>query len=222
MSRSWSLDGISTCDLSDACDALGFKAPMTGVVKPVWRCGPICGPVVTLKISPTGPTEIVIGTLEPIMAAKPGDILLVDAAGDMSNNTIGSLASMVAAHRRLAGAVVEGCVRDVQGIEELEFPVYARGTVVPSVRGRVGIEAINGPVSLGGMTVHPGWIVAADANGSIALPPEVAEEAFAKARRAVEIEKDIFARIRDGADPVQLHWDLNYVASMKDQLTTAQ
>lgn len=220
MAQEWSLEGVSTCDLSDACDALGFKPPNTGAVKPVWNCPPICGPVVTLKLSPTGKTEIVIGTLVPIMAAEAGSILLVDGGRDTNNNTVGSLASMVAAHRRLAGAVVEGCVRDVQGIEELAFPVYALGTVVPSVRGRVGIEAVNEPVSLGGLMVEPGWILAADRNGAVAFPADLATEAFRIARRAVEIEKDIFAKIRTGADPVQLHWDLNYVASMKNQLST--
>jgi 4-hydroxy-4-methyl-2-oxoglutarate aldolase len=215
------LDGVTTCDLSDACDAIGVAAATTGAIKPVWNCGPICGPVTTLKLSPTGKTEIVIGTLVPIMGASKGAVLLVDADGDTERNTIGSLASMVSVHRGLAGAIVNGCVRDLQGIEELRFPVYARGTVVQSVRGRVGIEAINEPVSLGGRTVAPGWIAAADRNGIIAFPADVAPEVIRAARRAVEIEKDIFAQIRSGADPVKLHEDLRYTSSMKDQLTSS-
>jgi regulator of RNase E activity RraA len=176
---------VTTCDLSDACDALGVAAASTGSIKPVWGCAPICGPLVTLKLSPSGKTEIVIGTLVPIMAA-----------------------------------VVDGCVRDLQGIEELKFPAYARGTVVHSVRGRVGIEAINEPVSLGGRHVAPGWIAAADRNGVIAFPADVAPEVIRAARRAVEIEKDIFSRIRAGADPVKLHEDLKYTSSMEEQLAT--
>jgi regulator of RNase E activity RraA len=215
------MDGVTTCDLSDACDALGIEPAVSGAIKPVWNCGPICGPVVTLKVSPTGTTEIVIGTLVPIMAAEKGAVLLVDAGGNTEHNTIGSLASMVGAHRGLAGAVVDGSVRDLQGIEELRFPVYARATVVQSVRGRVGIDAINEPVSLGGRAVPPGWIAAADRNGIIAFPVEAANDLFRMARRAVEIEKDIFAQIRSGADPVKLHEDLRYTSSMKDQLTSA-
>ena len=121
--------GISTCDLSDACDALGVTAATSGQIKAAYPgCPPICGPVFTCRMSPKGEKEIVIGTIEPILAADPGSIFLVDAGGDMENNTVGSLVAVVAAELRMAGAISDGCVRDVQGSMALGFPMYRRSS----------------------------------------------------------------------------------------------
>lgn len=211
---------VSTCDLSDACDALGIAAVTTGQVKAVFAgCRPICGPVVTCRMSPTGAKEIVIGTIEPLLTADPGSIFLIDADGNMQHNTIGSLVTVVAVQSRMAGAVVDGCVRDVQGTAALGFPTYARGTVVQSVRGRVGIESINEPVRLAGQQVEPGSIAAADANGVIVFPAEHAFEIFKAAYRAAAVERKIVQQMLDGADFIAAHKALKYDATMKDQLT---
>ena len=211
---------ISTCDLSDGCDALGIVAVTSGAIKGVYpACPPICGPVVTCKMSPTGKKEIVIGTIEPIIAAEPGSIFLIDAGGNMQHNTIGSLVTIVAVQSRMAGAIVDGCVRDVQGTTALNFPTYARGTVVQSVRGRVGIDSINESVTFAGQTVAPGAIAAADVNGVIIFPAADAVRIFKAAFRAAAVERKIIDQIINGADFIAVHKALKYDASMKDQLT---
>ena len=169
-------------------------------------------------MSPAGKIEIVIGTIGPLLSAAPGSIFLVDAGGNMELNTIGSLVAVVAVQSRLAGSIVDGCVRDVQGMEALAFPVYARGTVVPSVRGRMAIESINQPVQFAGHEVDAGWIAAADANGVILFPPQQARAVFAHAWRAVALEKKIFEQIAQGGDAIALHKDMKYDLSMKEQL----
>ena len=73
----------------------------------------------------------------------------------MQRNTIGSLVTAVAVQARMSGAIVDGCVRDVQGTVSFNFPTYSRGTVVQSVRGRIGIETINNPVRFAGQKVNP-------------------------------------------------------------------
>ena len=210
---------ITTCDLSDACDALGIVPATTGAVKGVYPgCTSICGPIVTCKMSPRGRKEIVIGTIEPVLAADPGSIFLIDAAGNMQHNTIGSLVTAIAVQSRLAGAIVDGCVRDVQGTIEMKFPTYSRGTVVQSVRGRVGIESIGKPVNFAGHKVNPGDIAAADMNGVIIFPAKRAREVFAAAYRAVALERKILQQIRHGVDFIEVHKALKYDASMKVQL----
>ena len=79
---------ITTCDISDACDTLGIVPATSGQVKAVYPgCPAICGPIVTCRMSPTGPKEIVIGTIEPLLKADPGSIFLIDAGGNLSHNT---------------------------------------------------------------------------------------------------------------------------------------
>lgn len=219
MDHAHAFRGLSTCDLSDACDALGIDAATSGAIKAVYPdAKPICGPLSTCRMSPSGKTEIVIGTIGPLLAAAPGSIFLVDAGGDTNLNTIGSLVAVVAVQSRLAGAIVDGCVRDVQGMMDLDFPCYARGTVVPSVRGRMAIESINQPVQLDGRTVRPGDIAAADINGVIVFPAGRASEVFALAHRAVALEKKLFDDIRNGGDAIALHKAMKYDASMSEQL----
>src|SRR4051812_37723851 len=188
MDYSHAFRGLSTCDISDACDALGIDAVTTGAIKAVYpKAPPMCGPVSTCRMSPEGKTEIVIGTIGPLLTAQPGSIFLVDAGGNMEVNTIGSLVGVVAVQSRMQGAIVDGCVRDVQGMRELDFPCYARGTVVQSVRGRMAIESVNEPVQFAGQTVRPGDIAAADLNGVIVFPAGRAREVFDLAWRAVAL-----------------------------------
>ena len=211
--------GLSTCDLSDACDALGIDAVTTGAIKAAYpEAAAMCGPVSTCRMSPTGKTEIVIGTIGPLLTAAPGSIFFVDAGGNMDINTIGSLVAVVAVQSRMQGAIVDGCVRDVQGMRELDFPCYARGTVVQSVRGRMAIESVNEPVTLAGRTVRPGDIAAADINGVIVFPADRAREIFDLAYRAVALEKKLFMQIQHGGDAVALHKAMKYDMTMADQL----
>ena len=219
MDYSHAFRGLSTCDISDACDALGIAAVTTGAIKASFpEAAAICGPVSTCRMSPEGATEIVIGTIGPLISAAPGSIFLVDAGGNMELNTIGSLVAVVAVQSRMQGAIVDGCVRDVQGMRELDFPCYARGTVVQSVRGRMAIESVNVPVRFAGQTVRPGDIAAADINGVIVFPAERAQEVFALAWRAVALEKKLFVQIQHGGDAIALHKAMKYDVTMADQL----
>lgn len=220
MNHAQAMQGLSTCDLSDACDALGIQTVNDGAIRAVHAgCRPICGPIATCHMSPRGTTEVVIGTIGPLLTAAPGSIFLVSSDGNMALNTIGSLVAVVAVQSRLAGAVVDGCVRDVQGMQELGFSTYARGTVVPSVRGRMAIESINRPVPFAGGVVEPGWIAAADANGVIVFPPDRARQIFEFAWRAVALEKRIFQQIQYGGDAIALHKSMKYDLPMGDQLS---
>lgn len=220
MNHAKAFEGLTTCDLSDACDALGIAAVADGGIRAMHAgCTPLCGPIITCHMSPRGKTEIVIGTIEPMLVAAPGSIFVVAAEGLAGLNTIGSLVAVVAVQQRLAGAVVDGCVRDVQGMQQLGFSTYARGTVVPSVRGRMAIESVNQPVPFCGGQVSPGWICAADANGVIVFPAEREREVFELAWRAVALEKKIFQQIQHGGDAIALHKAMKYDLSMHDQLT---
>lgn len=214
------MQGISTCDISDACDTLGIVPATSGAVKAVFPgCPTICGPVITCKMSPQGKKEIVIGTIEPLLSAAPGSIFLVDAGGNMAHNTIGSLVTVVAVQQRLAGAIVDGCVRDVQNTQALNFPTYSRGTVVQSVRARVGIESLGEPVMFAGALVEPGSIAAADQNGVIIFPAERAVEIFRLAYRAAAVERKIVEAMMNGADFIAIHKALKFDVPMKDQYT---
>jgi 4-hydroxy-4-methyl-2-oxoglutarate aldolase len=213
------MTGIVTPDLSDACDALGIAAVTSGAIHGVYPNTPkICGPLVTYRLRPGATGSTVIGTLEGIVSAPPGAILAFDVDGNTELNAWGSIAGNTAVQYRIGGVVIDGVTRDVQAMQELALPTYARGTCVTSVRGRIGLESVNKPITMFGKEVHPGWLCAADENGVIFFPGDRAAEIFAYAYRVVALEKKVIQQIQQGADPIEAHKIMKYDISWTDQL----
>src|SRR5947209_2722173 len=105
---------------------------------PVIRCLTGCdhrlwGPACTVRVFP-GDNLMVHKSLD---VARPGDVVVVDAGASPMNAVLGDLISAKARHRGIAGFVVDGLVRDLPSIAELDFPVLARGTTPngPAHRG---------------------------------------------------------------------------------------
>ena len=86
---------------------------------------------------------------------RPGDVMVVDAGGDVSNALVGGIMTLGATSLGLAGMVLDGAIRDVAEIRQRSFPVYARGV---THRGpyKDGPGAINVPITVGGMPVNRG------------------------------------------------------------------
>jgi RraA family protein len=131
----------------------------------------LCGPAVTVKVFP-GDNLMVHKALDVI---EPGDIIVIDAGGSTHNAVLGDLISTKARHRGAAGFIVDGLIRDLPAIAELDFPVFARGTspIGPLHRGP---GEINYAICCGGVVVNPGDIVMADAMGIVIVPRDIAPE----------------------------------------------
>ena len=131
----------------------------------------LCGPVCTVKVFP-GDNLMVHKALD---VAQPGDVIVVDARGSTMNAVLGDIISTKARHRRIAGFIVDGLIRDLPGILELDFPVFARGTTPIGPLHR-GPGEINYPIACGGTVVNPGDVVVADAAGIVVVPQDIVEE----------------------------------------------
>ena len=129
--------------------------------------------------------------------AQPGDVVVVDAGGDLTNAIIGELMSTYAASRRIAGIVVNGAVRDAETLRKNDFPVYAAGV---THRGpyKDGPGQINVPVSLDGMVVRPGDIMVGDGDGVLCIPLEQAQAICAAAQDKHAQEEQTIAAIAAG------------------------
>jgi RraA family protein len=136
--------------------------------------------------------------------AAPGDVIVVEAGGALENAIIGELMSNWAARRGVAGMVIDGAIRDSEALSESDFPVYAAGV---SHRGpwKDGPGEINVPVSIGGMIVRPGDLVAGDHDGVIAIAQEDAERVIAAAEAQFRKEQAALAAIAAG------NWDRKWV-----------
>ncbi|HMC17365.1 MAG TPA: RraA family protein [Albitalea sp.] len=135
--------------------------------------------------------------LRALEFCRPGDVLLIDAGGDLNNAAVGGILSFYAAHIGVVGLVIDGAIRDVAEIRERDFPVYARGV---THRGpyKDGPGEINVPICVGGMVVNPGDIVVGDQDGLLAIPQEGVAALIDKARAVLDAEAETMRAMREG------------------------
>ncbi len=147
-------------------------------------------------------------TLRAFDYCRPGDVLVIDAGGDVTNAVVGGIITAAAAMLGLAGVVIDGAIRDVAEIGEREFPVYARGV---NHRGpyKNGPGEINVPGSIGGMVVNPGDIIVGDQDGLLAFPAAEAPSLIEKALAQQAKEEAQMEEIRQG------RWDRAFVAGLE-------
>lgn len=108
---------------------------------------------------------------EALDLAQPGDIIVVDGGSGNNRSLAGEIMIRFAQMKGLAGIVVDGCLRDSDGIEELTMPVYAKG-LTPQGPFKFGPGEINVPISCGGQVVFPGDILVGDKDGIVVIRPQ--------------------------------------------------
>ena len=94
--------------------------------------------------------------------------------------------------------MIDGACRDIPEYVELGFPVYARGAVVATARGRIMEESTNCLIQFGGVQVRPGDYVMGDLSGVVIIPRERLQEVMAKAELLKEQEERMISEIRAG------------------------
>lgn len=156
----------------------------------------LCGPAVTVKLSVGEPgtynsADFAVGAM--IDAAQPGDVIVIDGGG-CRYSTWGGMASFAAKSKGVAGLVVDGAVRDLEEMVEFGFDVFSRHMVPTTGRTRLKVEAINIPVTVGGVLVSPGDIVVADGTGVIAIPKAQADQVVGFAEKC---QRDDTAAMQD-------------------------
>jgi regulator of RNase E activity RraA len=146
--------------------------------------------------------------LRALEFCRPGDVLVVDAQGDLNNAVVGGILSFYAAQIGLAGVVIDGAIRDVAEIRERDFPVYARGV---THRGpyKDGPGEINVPICVGGMVVNPGDIVVGDQDGLLSISPSDASRVIEKARAVLVAEEATMNAMREG------RWDRSFIDALE-------
>jgi len=127
----------------------------------------LCGPALTVRVRPGDNLML----HKAMLIAEPGDVIVVDGGGDLTQALIGGLMRTTAVSRRLAGFVIDGAIRDVAEWAARGLPVFAAGN---THRGpsKVGPGEINVPIACAGLAVSPGDLVLGDADGVIAVRPE--------------------------------------------------
>jgi 4-hydroxy-4-methyl-2-oxoglutarate aldolase len=136
--------------------------------------------------------------LEAVDACQPDDIFIAAAKGSNRSGVWGELLTTASRNGGCIGAIVDGSVRDILAMREMEFPVYARGTNVYDSLHRQRVTAIDVPVEIGGVTFSPGDLIIADGDGIVVVPQAVEKEVIQAAWEKVHAENITRDAIRDG------------------------
>ena len=201
---------LDTCAVSDGMDRLGLTGATYGV-RPMWPCPKIVGRAVTMKIKPVGldkPKQH-LGTL-PIDAAQPGDVIVIDNGGRPDTSCWGGLLALAAKTKGISGVVIDGACRDIDESRELGFPVYARGAVPMTARGRIMQQSYNQEIEFAGVQVHPGDLLIADGSGVVVIPRSREEEVVREAEAVAATEARMAEGIRQGMSVLEVLEKLGY------------
>jgi len=188
-----SFRGLPLANVGDSMNRVFGSGPR---LKPMHGDGKVlAGPALTVRTRP-GDNLLVHHALD---IASPGDVIVVDAGGDLTTAIIGGIMARIALRNGIAGLIIDGAIRDVAEIQTMGLPVYAAGV---SHRGpyKDGPGEINTAISIGGMVIETGDLILGDSDGFIAVPYGQTEEVLAKAQAKQRAEEKDFADIRDGRD----------------------
>ncbi|WP_267433860.1 RraA family protein [Sphingomonas sp. GM_Shp_1] len=182
--------------VANVSDAMSRMAAGGASLRPMHAGGVLAGPAVTVKARP-GDNLMLHKALD---IAEPGDVVVVDAGGDLTNALIGELMTAHAESRGIAGIVIWGAIRDAATIRANAFPVFAAGV---THRGpyKDGPGEVNVPIAIEGMVIRPGDLLLGDDDGLVCVPIADAEQVLKTATAKHAAETAQMEKIRRGENP---------------------
>jgi len=174
-------------------DVAGRRGAMHGRIQALRPRMKAAGPALTVEVRP-GDNLMIHAA---IALAKPGDVLVIDGKADQTSALMGTIMMTACRQLGIAGVIMDGAVRDSLEIEEMDFPVFSVGTnpngPTKNIGGRIGH-----PISCGGVTVRPGDLVLADADGVVVIERQALASLIPDAHKKVEDEAKRIAQIQKG------------------------
>jgi len=183
------LSNLSTTYFCDVCPTIRI---MNGQIRAIDS---------TLKLIGQAYTVVAGGDINAVLKAihhaEVDDAIVVVDSEDNCSALGGEIFATLGKRKKLAGIVLDGACRDLNGIKLAGLPYYAK-SVYPRVNRAPGKGKWQGKINCGGIVVNPYDIVFADDSGIIVLSEQEFEELLPKAEAILEKEKEIFQKIKDG------------------------
>jgi regulator of RNase E activity RraA len=198
------LKEIGSATAAGELSRLGIRDAHVRGVMPWTRGKSVVGPALTLQFMPKREDIYRVDEYaDPekqlhrhvLYHTQPGDIVVVDARGDMGSGVFGEMMLTYFKGKGGAGVVIDGCIRDYTHVQHIDMPLWLKG-VTPNFHTQTNIfpYAVNVPIALNNVFVMPGDIIVADDDGVVVVPAGMATELLKKASEHHDWE--IFARQR--------------------------
>ena len=187
---------LSTGNIADAGRA-DVKIMHPGI-KPLFHTMKVAGPAYTIDTPPGANLSL----HEAFTLAPAGSVLVINANGDMTSGHFGDLMVLACQVRGIAGVVIDGAVRDIEDIINMNFPVFALGGFPRGNTTKKGV--LNQPIQCGGIQVNPGDFIFADASGVLAFPAEKAQAIYDQAVFIANSELGFVQKLNEGKTLLQI------------------
>ncbi|MET8360532.1 RraA family protein [Micromonospora sp. NPDC005171] len=189
-----------SCLVTDARRRMGAIGGLRSV-RPEHR---IAGPALTVNLS----VDCLVDCMPVLARAQPGDVIVLACHGATRTAMWGGLMATLSQKAGVAAGIVDGAIRDVDEIRDLNFPVWY-GSTVPrpsptAVHDRTEPVQVNVPVVIDEQVINPGDIIVADENGIAVVPADSAGDVLEGARIQIKKEHLIREKINSGASVTEL------------------
>lgn len=128
---------------------------------------------------------------EALIAAHPGDVLVIDMGSETGRACWGELRTRAAIRKQLAGIVTNGCATDSEALRGLELPVFAKGVSAITTRPEGSVGQVHQPIEIAGTLIESGDLVIGDEDGVFVLNPDTAADLARLALKKQQEERDI-------------------------------
>jgi 4-hydroxy-4-methyl-2-oxoglutarate aldolase len=195
--------------IADILDEMGFREQvMEANIRPLQAESLVIGRARTVLAVPefSIPAKPFDQQIAATDALEPGDIMVAHMSQITACAFWGELFSTGAVMRGAVGAVMDGYVRDVRRVTEMNFPVFAAGVRATNSKGRATVAGYDVPIRCGGVLVNTGDVLFAEADGVVVIPEKIAPEVLERAIEVAERENRVRADLLAGST-MRAAWD---------------
>jgi len=200
--------------VSDILDQMGYRnQTLQGGIHGLTDDTVILGPAFT-SIG----TEVYSMPADPLTAQckivdqlQPDEIYVLATRGAYNCAVFGEIFATGIEQRKGAGVLLDGMARDIKALKEMDFPLFYRGTLPTTSKGRCEINESKIPVLIDGVTINPGDIIFGDIDGVCIIPKDIADAVFEGALEIIEKENTVRSSLHKGASLEEVYREVGAI-----------